>query len=79
MVNVIDLNYRFRSPESNLSNEEIRHPHRKTSPDTRANTGDAADPDHDGVMNLLERAFNFNPTQPGIPSSSQTPAPAACP
>ena len=35
-----------------------------------ANTGDAADnadPDHDGVVNLLERAFNLNPTQPGTP------------
>lgn len=33
------------------------------------NTGDAADladPDKDGVNNLLERAFNLNPTQNGI-------------
>ena len=34
------------------------------------NTGDAADlvdPDHDDLVNLLERAFNLNPTQPGRP------------
>ena len=34
------------------------------------NSGDAADladPDHDNLVNLLERAFNLNPTQPGHP------------
>ncbi len=43
---------------------------RKTFFNDTANTGDAADsadPDHDGVVNLLERAFNLNPTQPGRP------------
>ena len=35
-----------------------------------ANTGDAADnadPDKDGLVNLLERAFNLDPTQCGVP------------
>ena len=43
---------------------------RETSPHTRANTGNAtdiADPDHDGLHNLLERAFNLNPNQPALP------------
>ena len=34
------------------------------------NTGNAADsfdPDHDGLINLLERAFNLNPNQPALP------------
>ena len=34
------------------------------------NTGNAADsfdPDHDGLLNLLERAFNLNPNQPALP------------
>jgi hypothetical protein len=34
------------------------------------NTGTAADsedPDHDGLVNLLERAFNLTPTQPALP------------
>ena len=34
------------------------------------NTGIAADsfdPDHDGVVNMLERAFNLNPNQPALP------------
>ena len=30
-------------------------------------SGWTADPDHDGVANLLERAFNLNPTQSGSP------------
>jgi uncharacterized repeat protein (TIGR03803 family) len=30
-----------------------------------ADTADDADPDHDGVVNLLERAFNLSPLQPG--------------
>ena len=37
---------------------------------TNANTGDAADladPDKDGLVNLLERAFNLNPNQAALP------------
>ncbi len=37
---------------------------------TITNTGNAADsfdPDHDGLLNLLERAFNLNPNQPALP------------
>jgi hypothetical protein len=30
-------------------------------------TTDLADPDHDGLTNLLERAFNLNPKQPALP------------
>ena len=36
---------------------------------TTANSGnasDSADPDHDGLVNLLERAFNLNPIQPAL-------------
>lgn len=37
------------------------------SPDNSGNGADSADPDHDGVVNVLERAFNLNPTQAGVP------------
>ena len=46
------------------------------------NTGtaaDSADPDHDGLVNLLERAFNLTPPSPSLPFSPQTPASPACP
>ena len=51
---------------------------KRFSPHTRANTGNAADPDHAYPVNLLESAFNLNPTQSGRPSFSQAPVPAAC-
>jgi hypothetical protein len=37
------------------------------SPDNSGNGADSADPDHDGVANVLERAFNLNPTQASVP------------
>ncbi|MEO5914439.1 MAG: kelch repeat-containing protein [Luteolibacter sp.] len=46
------------------------------------NTGDAADsedPDHDGLVNLLERAFNLNPNQATLTILSAGPGTAGLP
>ena len=58
----VRIKCRSHTPQSELS-----HWPDFPGPPHTGNAADSFDPDHDDLVNLLERAFNLNPNQPALP------------